>query len=217
MKYEVNDIKKKLYQERQELLKNKKMSNNLTILSNTCLGGRLYHDYNEKFLSPTIDFYMEPRDFVKFCCDLKHYLSCPIKPLPDFKLIHLENFLFCDIGGLLAAFGHTNDSYEKIIKKWNERKERINYDNIVVICTDRNVLVKPFIKCSENTVKLFRNIPYKKVLFSIIDYKYDYVTYLPSFKDEAACPEATRPSLTKKGKYIVEEDGFDLDKFVQEG
>ena len=38
--------------------------------------------------------------------------------------------------------------------------------------------------------------------------------HLPSFKDEEACPEATRPAIKKKGKYIVEEDGFDLDKFI---
>ena len=63
-------------------------------------------------------------------------------------------------------------------------------------------------------VKEFGKIPYKKVLFSVVDYKYDYVSYLPSFKDEAGCPEATRPSLTRKGKYIIEEDGFDLDKFI---
>ena len=73
---------------------------------------------------------------------------------------------------------------------------------------------KPFTKCSEETVKEFGKIPYKKVLFSIVDYKYDYVSYLPSFKDENGCPEATRPSLTRKGKYIIEEDGFDLDKFI---
>ena len=214
MSYKVNDEKKKLYEERQKLLKNKKMSKNLTIISNTCIGGRLYHDYDEKFLSPTIDFYMEPSDFVKFCCNLKYYLKCDIKPLPNYRLEHLKNFFFCDIGGLIAGFGHTNDSYDKIISKWNERKQRVNYDNIVVICTDRNVLKEPFTKCSEDTIKKFGNIPYKKVLFSVVDYKYDYVEYLPSFKNEDGCPEATRPSLTKKGKYILEEDGFDLDKFI---
>jgi uncharacterized protein (DUF1919 family) len=159
---------------------------------------------------------MEPDSFVKFCCNLEYYLNCEIKPLPNYKIDYLSKFLFCDIRGLIAAFGHTNDSYEKIVTKWNERKQRVNYDNIVVICADRNVLVKPFIKCSEKTVQDFGNIPYKKVLFSIVDYKYDYVSYLPSFKQEDACPEATRPSLTKKGKYIIEEDGFDLDKFVCE-
>ena len=120
---------------------------------------------------------MEPSDFVEFCINLKHYLSCEIKPLPSLKIDYLSSFLFCDIGGLLAGFGHTNDSYDKIIKKWNERKERVNYDNIIVICTDRNVLQKPFTKCTSETVKRFGEIPYKKVLFSVVDYKYKYVSF----------------------------------------
>ena len=214
MSYKLSDKKLELYNNRQKMININSFPKDLTIISNTCIGGRLYHDYHQKFLSPTIDFYMEPDSFVKFCCNLEYYLNCEIKPLPDYKIDYLSNFLFCDIGGLIAAFGHTNDSYDKIISKWNERKKRVNYDNIVVIATERNVLKEPFTKCSEETVKEFGKIPYKKVLFSVVDYKYDYVSYLPSFKDESGCPEATRPSLTRKGKYIIEEDGFDLDKFI---
>ena len=212
--YRLSGEKLKLYNDRQKMINLNSFPKDLTIISNTCIGGRLYHDYHQKFLSPTIDFYMEPDSFVNFCLNLEYYLNCDIKPLPDYKIDYLNKFLFCDIGGLIAAFGHSNDSYEKIINKWNERKKRVNYNNIVVIATDRNVFQEPFTRCSYETVKEFGKIPYKKVLFSTVDYKYDYVIYLPSFKDENGCPEATRPSLTKKGKYIIEEDGFDLDKFI---
>lgn len=214
MAYKLNGEKIKLYNERQRIVDKESFPKDLTIISNTCIGGRLYHDYNQKFLSPTIDFYMEPSNFVKMCLNLKYYMNCDIKPLPDYKVDYLSNFLFCDIGGLIAAFGHTNDSYDKIIRKWNERKNRINYDNIIVICTDRKVLNKKITRCSKETIKEFGKIPYKKVIFSIVDYLYDYVEYLPSFKDEECCPEATRPALTKKGKYILEDDGFDLDIFI---
>ncbi len=214
MSFKLSDEKLELYNDRQKIIDINSFPKNLTIISNTCLGGRLYHDYHQKFLSPTIDFYMEPENFVKFCSNLDYYLNCEIKPLPNYKNDYLKKFLFCDIGGLVAAFSHTNDSYNKIISKWNERKKRVNYDNIVVIATDRNVFKEPVTRCSSLTVKEFGKIPYKKVLFSVVDYKYDYVSYLPSFKNEACCPTATRPALTKKGKYIVEEDGFDLDKFI---
>ena len=214
MAFKLSDEKIKLYNDRQKLINKDLFPSDLTIISNTCIGGRLYHDYGKKFLSPTIDFYMEPESFTRFCLNLKYYMNCEIKPLPDLKYDYLNNFYACDIGGLIALFGHTNDSYEKIITKWNERKKRINYDNIVVICTDRNVLVEPFTRCSEDVVKEFGKIPYKKIFFSTVDYKYDYVSYLPSFKNENGVPEATRASLTKKGKYILEEDGFDLDEFL---
>lgn len=65
-----------------------------------------------------------------------------------------------------------------------------------------------------NTIKEFAKISYKKVLFSVVDYKCDYVSYLSSFKYEAGCPETTKPSIIKIDKYIVEEDGFALDKFI---
>lgn len=67
MKYKLNEEKIKLYNERQEIININNFSPDMTIISNTCLGGRLYHDYHQKFLSPTIDFYMNPDDFVKFC------------------------------------------------------------------------------------------------------------------------------------------------------
>ena len=82
------------------------------------------------------------------------------------------------------------------------------------MCTDRNVLTFPFTRCSENAILDFEKIPYKKIMFSVKEYKNDSIIYLPSFSKEIACPEATRPSLTKIGKYIVEEDGFNLDEFI---
>jgi len=94
------------------------------------------------------------------------------------------------------------------------REKRVNYINIVVIGIDINVLTNPISRCSEDVVKDFEKIPYKKLFFSVVDYSYNYVAYLPSFKDEGCCPEATKPSINKIGKYIVEEDGFDLDKFI---
>ena len=146
--------------------------------------------------------------------NLEYYLNCDIKPLPNYKIEHLKDFLFCDIGGLIAGFTHTNDSYDRIISKWNDRKKRINYKNIVVIATDRNMMNTLYERCPKKTVEEFGKIPYRKVFFSVVDYKLDYVSYLPSFKNDICTPEATRPSLTKNGKYILEEDGFDLDMFL---
>ena len=93
-------------------------------------------------------------------------------------------------------------------------KKRVNYINIVVIGIDIKVLTNPISRCSENTIKDFGKIPYKKILFSVVDYKCDYVSYLSSFKYEVCSPETTKLSITKIDKYIVEEDGFDLDKFI---
>lgn len=67
MEYKIEEDKKELYNERQKIININDFPKNMTIISNMCLGGRLYHDYHQKFLTPTIDFYMNPDDFVKFC------------------------------------------------------------------------------------------------------------------------------------------------------
>ena len=80
--YILPDEKAKLYEIRRKERENIQMPP-ITILSNTCIGGRLYHDYGAKFLSPTIDSYMEPADFIKFCCDLDQYLSQKLIYTPE--------------------------------------------------------------------------------------------------------------------------------------
>ena len=47
----------------------------ITILSMNCTGGILYHDLGLQFLSPTVNLYMKAEDFIKFCENLKCYLS----------------------------------------------------------------------------------------------------------------------------------------------
>ncbi len=50
-------------------------SGNVTILSMNCTGGILYHDLGLRFLSPTINLYMEAEDFIRFCENLPDYLA----------------------------------------------------------------------------------------------------------------------------------------------
>ena len=44
MSYRLSDKKLELYNERQNLIDIRCFPENLTIISNTCIGGRLYHD-----------------------------------------------------------------------------------------------------------------------------------------------------------------------------
>ena len=67
-------------------LKNKTFS----IISNNCWGGVVYDKYGLKYLSPTIGCYFYAEDFLKFCENLKYYLSLPI------KMISLEESKYKD-------------------------------------------------------------------------------------------------------------------------
>jgi uncharacterized protein (DUF1919 family) len=132
---------------------NKLKKNDFTIISSNCIAGTIYHDLNLKFLSPTINLYIEAYDFIKFCNNLKEYLS--------YDLIELQSFLNYPVGMLndiKIHFMHYKKFSEAKIK-WNERSKRINFNNIRVIMVDRDFF-------SPTMIENFLKIPYKKVIFS---------------------------------------------------
>lgn len=134
-------------------IERKKLKNkDFTIFSQNCIGSVMYHDLGMKFNSPTINMLFKPKDFIKFLDNLQFYLS--------------KNFTFIDsdktypIGKLYdieIEFVHY-DSREEVIKAWNRRKKRINYNNIFVICCDDGL--------TYNDILTFDKLPYEnKVIF----------------------------------------------------
>lgn len=156
--YKVSKEKEKLYLERKLILKNKILGEK-TLITNTCIGGRLYHDYNQKFLSPTIDLYIKPKDFVKFCCNLKEYLNYE---LVEDKNKKINNFVVAKLNDIYIYFSHTNYTFEIAKQNWERRKKRINYEDIIVIATDRCTIDEPIKRCDDITIQEFGKIPYKK-------------------------------------------------------
>lgn len=55
------------------------MPQDVTILSNNCLGGVICHELGLRFLSPTINLWMTPSDFIKYCANLRHYSACKLR------------------------------------------------------------------------------------------------------------------------------------------
>lgn len=56
-------------------MKNSKLSNDFTILANTCIAGKIYHKLGMRFLSPTINLWITQKEFVKFCNNLNFYIN----------------------------------------------------------------------------------------------------------------------------------------------
>ena len=46
-----------------------------TIISMNCTGGIISHNLGLQFLSPTVNLYMKAEDFIKFCENLRYYMS----------------------------------------------------------------------------------------------------------------------------------------------
>ena len=45
---------------------------NISFISQNCIGGIIYHDMEQKFLTPTINLYLMANDFVKFVENLEY-------------------------------------------------------------------------------------------------------------------------------------------------
>ena len=164
-----------------ELWKNKRDSKkiknkNFTIISQTCIGGLMYHDTMSKFLSPTINVSIEPKYFIKLLENMKYYMS--IDKIEEVKTD--KKYPVGKLDDIIINFVHYSN-FEDAVSKWNERKKRINYDKLFIVMAERD-------GCSEEIIKRFENLPYdNKIIFTTKKYKYNscvYVNYPDPYKDQ---------------------------------
>ncbi len=59
-----------------ENINRKKLKNHtFSIISNNCNGAFITHDLKQQFRSPFVNLFLFPKDFIKFCKNIKYYLS----------------------------------------------------------------------------------------------------------------------------------------------
>ncbi|SHJ51738.1 DUF1919 domain-containing protein [Hespellia stercorisuis] len=149
--------------------KKRLQNTDFTILCNNCIGGVISHDMGLRFLSPTVNLYIRPFDFVKMLKNLDYYLSADI--------VECESTLPYPVGKLddiIIFFKHFK-TIDEAREKWDDRKKRINWDNVYVMMTDRWC-------CPYSTLQEFENLPFKnKVCFTLKEY--------PEF---ASCRQVTK-------------------------
>lgn len=118
----------------------KKIKNSdFTILSCNCMGGLIYHELGMKFTSPTINTMILSADFLKFVSNLDYYLEQELRFTSEPIHVNGER-VTCPVAFLddvMISFTHYKTDEESKIK-WNERKKRINYDNMYVVFNDRD-------------------------------------------------------------------------------
>ena len=104
-------------------LKNK----NFSIICNNCFGGMLYHDLGLKFLSPTVNLYFDMGDYIEFLENLGFYLNCELTNAGSKEeIIGLLN-------NKIKLHGVHYSSFDELKQKWEERRHRVNYDNLYII------------------------------------------------------------------------------------
>ena len=102
-----------------------------TIISSNCNGEYWYYDMKLKFLSPTINLSFDMNDYVKMLENLSWYMKQPVLPYEDKRF----DFPTGRIGDIEIRFNHYK-TFTEAVYKWEERKKRINWDNLFVLGVD---------------------------------------------------------------------------------
>lgn len=163
-------LREKINLKNREKLKNKDFS----LIASNCNGAFILHDLGLRFNSPTVNLFLYPSDFVKYTRNLKYYSSL------ELKFIKKENIDY-PVGKLddIEIYFMHYKTEEEAKQKWLERTNRINYDNIFILMTDRD-------GCSKEDLENFDKLEYKnKIVFTHIlykDIKSSY--YIKSFENE---------------------------------
>lgn len=148
-----------------------------SIISQNCIGGVFYHDMGMQFLSPTVDLFFKEPDFVKFAMNLRHYLSCELQ-------MRWEET--CPVGTLddITVYFMHYDTCREAKESWERRKQRISFEKILVVATDRNGF-------DDTVFETWKQIPYPKVLFTV-NPRYAQETgsvLFPQYQDQGFVPD----------------------------
>ncbi len=147
-----------------------------SILSNFCLGGIVSDQLGLEFLSPTVNMVCLGEEFIKFVNNFEEYLSVDMVEYKDETYIPRTRGTETFMGkGLVRDvtwyFRHSRQPAADV-KKWNERRHRVNPDNIAVM----------MVLFTRDEVELFEKIPVKKKLGLFFEpTEYEDILYIPGW------------------------------------
>ncbi|MBP9996334.1 MAG: DUF1919 domain-containing protein [Lachnospiraceae bacterium] len=113
---------------------------NISIVSDYCLGGFLYHKFGLKFLSPTINMFSTNDNYIKFIENMDRYMNMPMVETTDtINNTYLGRFTFPRgyVGDVEWIFNHALD-FEEAAERWEKGVSRFNWENYIVLMTIRS-------------------------------------------------------------------------------
>lgn len=152
----------------------KLIENPITIISDDCWGGEVYHTLALPFHSPTININWQTGEYVKFITDLPYYLRQPLQCGREGDLeagIYPIGLLGEGDKQVSMELIH-NHSFGEAKQQWERRQKRVNFNNIFVkLGMNRKDDWKTY-------VDIFEGLPYKKLC--IYPYVRDKEGYISS-------------------------------------
>lgn len=198
-------------------LKNK----DITLLCPNCIGGILFHDLGLKFMSPTVNLMLTQTDFAKYALNMDLYNNGIFKFFDHPEYSCPCAYLSADgLDDITVHFTHYSDA-ESASSKWNERKKRINKNNLFVFLEERDDI-------TFEEIKALSNINAKGlVVFTAHDYDLPYTVFIDKYKNDGEVGNILKKNhLTESREYekyfdfvkwFNEADGgsYDVSKFVR--
>lgn len=150
-----------------------------TIISNDCTAGLIYSMLGERMISPTINTFIWPTEFVRFCKNLDRYLDMEMEIFYREKRYRIDAVNDDNPVGILddvrVFFVHDHDD-ESCKNNWNKRRKRINPERILYLMTDNNHMV------DMTTTEEFLSLPGEKYFIAtrnmmgcVVNSNYTYI------------------------------------------
>ncbi|WP_142437044.1 DUF1919 domain-containing protein [Enterococcus casseliflavus] len=147
-------------------------SNPCTIISNNCWGGVVQKRYMmTRYNTPTVGLYFFPDDYIRFVTKFNYYISIEIAFTDIEKSNHAEvlkekgqnNVIVGVLDDVEIIFLHYKSKNEAK-EKWNRRRARINYKNLLFKFNDQNGAtykhLKDFDRLNEKKIMFVANPDY---------------------------------------------------------
>jgi uncharacterized protein (DUF1919 family) len=133
----VRDCVNKRYEKK---LRKRLKNDQFSILCSTCIGGIMYHRLGKQFLSPTINMWMNQKEFLTFVEHLDEALDQElvfIQTKYDYPVAQLTTK-----GGTVNLYFNHAKTETDAKRDWTRRKERVNRDNLFIVMYDFDGITK---------------------------------------------------------------------------
>ena len=182
----------------------KKLQNrDFTLITSNCIGGIIYHELGVKFYSPTINLRIDSDQFAKFVLKIEEYLA------KDLRFIQTEeNCPVALLDDIKIYFTHYKTE-EEALQKWQERKDRIRWDNLFIMFNDRDGI-------SDDAMAALCRVKCRgMVMFSAKKrLEFPYALYMDCYKDQPCVGNVLEKNLVT-GKRVYERY-FDYVRWLNE-
>lgn len=154
----------------------KLLRSNISILSDSCLAGYIYHKFGMKFMTPTINMFTDNENYLRFLMDIRKYLNEHMTEKTDYfdkPFAGIYSYPRGKIGDVEWIFNH-DVTFNTAKARWDKGVKRFNYNNYIAIMT----------LYSEEAARKFSELPIKnKMGFFWEDLGIDCIVYMPEWND----------------------------------